>query len=136
MYHLILLTGHNKFLSPSYHQNVHRKIVIFSNHKQACMSPQPHNALGHALQIEVFLGQVVLELEGHVGVCHGNKGDALGLVVDKVVQRRHESTRVVLKHVHDGLVEFFLRTKDYKAEAPHHFIKKSKLEVQKNIQQS
>jgi hypothetical protein len=57
-------------------------------------------------QIEVVLGQVVPEPEGPVGVCHGNKGDALGLVVDKVVQRRHESIRGVLKHVHDGLVEF------------------------------
>jgi hypothetical protein len=26
-----------------------------------------------------------------VGLSHGNKGDALGLVVDKVVKRRHES---------------------------------------------
>jgi hypothetical protein len=105
--HLILLTGHNKFLSPSYHQNIHRKIIIFSNHKQACMSPQPHNTPGHALQI-VFLGQVVLEPEGPVGVCHGNKGDTLGLVVDKVVQRRHESIRGVLKHVHDGLLEVWM----------------------------
>jgi hypothetical protein len=30
----------------------------------------------------------------------------LGLVVDKVVQRRHECIRGVLKHVHDVLVEF------------------------------
>jgi hypothetical protein len=71
MYHLILLTGHNKFLSPSYHQNVHRKIIISSNHKQACMSPQPHNALGHALQIEVVLGQVVPQPEGPVGDLNG-----------------------------------------------------------------
>jgi hypothetical protein len=70
-------------LSPSYHQNVHCKIIIFSNHKQACMSSQPHHALGHALQIEAVLGQVVLKPEGPVGVCHGNKGDALGLVVNR-----------------------------------------------------
>jgi hypothetical protein len=32
-----------------------------------------------------------------VGVCHGNKGDALGLMVDKVVQRRHETIGGVVK---------------------------------------
>jgi hypothetical protein len=72
------------------------------------MSPQPNNALGHPLQIEVVLGQVVPEPKGPVGVCHGNKGDALGLVVDKVVQHRHGSIQGVLKHVHDGLVEVWM----------------------------
>jgi hypothetical protein len=72
------------------------------------MSPQPHNALGNPLQIEVVLGKVVPELEGPVGICHFNKGDALGLVVDKVVQRRHESIGGVLKHIHDGLVEVWM----------------------------
>jgi hypothetical protein len=50
------------------------------------------------------LGQVAPEPKGVVGGSHGNKGDALVLVVDKVVQRHRESIGV-LKHIHDGLVE-------------------------------
>jgi hypothetical protein len=84
MYHLILLTCHKKFLSPSYQQNVHHKIIIISHHKQASMPPKPYNALGHPLHIVVVLEQVVPESEGPVVVPHANKVAALGLVVNKV----------------------------------------------------
>jgi hypothetical protein len=86
MYHLIILTGHKKFLSPSYHQNIHHSIIIV-NHQQsqprkhASLAPQCPRAPLHNV---VVLGQVIPEPQGSMAVPHANKVGALGPVVDKV----------------------------------------------------
>jgi hypothetical protein len=83
---LIILTCHKKFLSHSYHQNVHHNIIIISHQqsqprKHAAPAPQCPRA---PLHIVVVLGQVDPEPQGPMVVPHANKVGALGLVVDKV----------------------------------------------------
>jgi hypothetical protein len=52
-----------------------------------------------------MIGQVGPELEDHVLLCHANKANTLGLLVDEVAQSHHERLLGEATYVHDCLVE-------------------------------